>query len=183
MFPRPSALSNSVATVCSPAEVSCLDSYGFPPLESLHRGSWHRKSPWASPPTEEIPTVSTCWMLASTTRASGEGCTGARTASGLLRGSSWRCPTLSSTTFPWVTSVWTLRGGGTRHTTASPAPRWRCPSRTLGAWRAVGSPMGLWEHMHDVTARRSSQSDHPQNPSFKSTIPCVHKTHSLEIFV
>ncbi|XP_026199587.1 mesoderm induction early response protein 3b isoform X2 [Anabas testudineus] len=33
------ALSNSVATVCSPAEVSCLDSYSFPPLESLHRGS------------------------------------------------------------------------------------------------------------------------------------------------
>lgn len=32
------ALSNSVATVCSPAEVSCLDSYTFPPLESLHRG-------------------------------------------------------------------------------------------------------------------------------------------------
>ncbi|KAM8759951.1 mesoderm induction early response protein 3 isoform 1-T1 [Acanthopagrus schlegelii] len=33
------ALSNSVATVCSPAEVSCLDSYSFPPLDSLHRGS------------------------------------------------------------------------------------------------------------------------------------------------
>lgn len=33
------ALSNTVATVCSPAEVSCLDSYSFPPLESLHRGS------------------------------------------------------------------------------------------------------------------------------------------------
>uniref|UniRef100_A0A7N8Y140 Mesoderm induction early response 1, family member 3 b n=1 Tax=Mastacembelus armatus TaxID=205130 RepID=A0A7N8Y140_9TELE len=33
------ALSNTVATVCSPAEVSCLDSYNFPPLESLHRGS------------------------------------------------------------------------------------------------------------------------------------------------
>ncbi|KAM3611685.1 uncharacterized protein V6R79_022537 [Siganus canaliculatus] len=33
------ALSNSVATVCSPAEVSCLDSYSFPPLDTLHRGS------------------------------------------------------------------------------------------------------------------------------------------------
>uniref|UniRef100_A0A8C6P5H0 MIER family member 3 n=1 Tax=Nothobranchius furzeri TaxID=105023 RepID=A0A8C6P5H0_NOTFU len=33
------ALSNTVATVCTPAEVSCLDSYSFPPLESLHRGS------------------------------------------------------------------------------------------------------------------------------------------------
>uniref|UniRef100_A0A671U9N5 Mesoderm induction early response 1, family member 3 b n=1 Tax=Sparus aurata TaxID=8175 RepID=A0A671U9N5_SPAAU len=33
------ALSNSVATVCSPAEVSCLDSYSFPQLDSLHRGS------------------------------------------------------------------------------------------------------------------------------------------------
>ncbi|KAJ3603442.1 hypothetical protein NHX12_028188 [Muraenolepis orangiensis] len=33
------ALSNSVATVCSPAEVGgCMDSYSFPPLESLHRG-------------------------------------------------------------------------------------------------------------------------------------------------
>lgn len=25
--------------MCSPAEVGCLDSYSFPPLESLHRGS------------------------------------------------------------------------------------------------------------------------------------------------
>uniref|UniRef100_A0A8C4HY12 Mesoderm induction early response 1, family member 3 b n=1 Tax=Dicentrarchus labrax TaxID=13489 RepID=A0A8C4HY12_DICLA len=33
------ALSNSVATVCSPAEVSCLDSYSLSQLESLHRGS------------------------------------------------------------------------------------------------------------------------------------------------
>lgn len=33
------ALSNTVATVCAPGEVSCLDSYSFPPLESLHRGS------------------------------------------------------------------------------------------------------------------------------------------------
>ncbi|KAG7276133.1 hypothetical protein CRUP_011809 [Coryphaenoides rupestris] len=32
------ALSNTVATVCSPAEVGgCLDSYSFPPLEGLHR--------------------------------------------------------------------------------------------------------------------------------------------------
>ncbi|XP_075955139.1 mesoderm induction early response protein 3 isoform X4 [Anarhichas minor] len=33
------ALSNTVATVCNPAEVGCIDSYSFPPLESLHRGS------------------------------------------------------------------------------------------------------------------------------------------------
>ncbi|XP_028312963.1 mesoderm induction early response protein 3 isoform X1 [Gouania willdenowi] len=33
------ALSNSVATVCSPADVACLDSYSFPSMESLHRGS------------------------------------------------------------------------------------------------------------------------------------------------
>ncbi|XP_075889286.1 mesoderm induction early response protein 3 isoform X1 [Nelusetta ayraudi] len=33
------ALSNSVATVCSPADVGCLDSYSFPPLDSLHRGA------------------------------------------------------------------------------------------------------------------------------------------------
>ncbi|KAL3062805.1 mesoderm induction early response protein 3 isoform X1 [Trematomus bernacchii] len=33
------ALSNTVATVCNPAEVGCMDSYSFPPLESLHRGS------------------------------------------------------------------------------------------------------------------------------------------------
>uniref|UniRef100_A0A8B9KY45 Mesoderm induction early response protein 3-like n=1 Tax=Astyanax mexicanus TaxID=7994 RepID=A0A8B9KY45_ASTMX len=33
------ALSNSVASVCSPAEMSCLDSSYFPPLESLHRGA------------------------------------------------------------------------------------------------------------------------------------------------
>lgn len=34
-----SALSNTVATVCSPAEVNCLDSYSFPPLDGLHRAS------------------------------------------------------------------------------------------------------------------------------------------------
>ncbi|KAL6459151.1 hypothetical protein MHYP_G00326230 [Metynnis hypsauchen] len=33
------ALSNSVASVCSPADMSCLDSSYFPPLESLHRGA------------------------------------------------------------------------------------------------------------------------------------------------
>ncbi|XP_051524544.1 mesoderm induction early response protein 3-like [Myxocyprinus asiaticus] len=34
------ALSNSVATVCSgPGDVSCLDASYFPPLESLHRGA------------------------------------------------------------------------------------------------------------------------------------------------
>lgn len=33
------ALSNSVATVCSPADVSCLDSYSFPSLDGLHRSS------------------------------------------------------------------------------------------------------------------------------------------------
>lgn len=38
-FPVFSALSNTVATVCSPAEVSCLDSYSFPPLDGLHRAS------------------------------------------------------------------------------------------------------------------------------------------------
>ncbi|XP_064825864.1 mesoderm induction early response protein 3-like [Oncorhynchus masou masou] len=43
------ALSNSVATVCSPAEVSCLDSYGFPPLESLHRGSLAQEEPLGFP--------------------------------------------------------------------------------------------------------------------------------------
>uniref|UniRef100_A0A674BJH4 Mesoderm induction early response 1, family member 3 b n=1 Tax=Salmo trutta TaxID=8032 RepID=A0A674BJH4_SALTR len=43
------ALSNSVATVCSPAEVSCLDSYSFPPLESLHRGSLAHDEPLGFP--------------------------------------------------------------------------------------------------------------------------------------
>uniref|UniRef100_A0A8C2WBQ1 Mesoderm induction early response 1, family member 3 b n=1 Tax=Cyclopterus lumpus TaxID=8103 RepID=A0A8C2WBQ1_CYCLU len=33
------ALSNTVATVCNPTDVGCIDSYSFPPLESLHRGS------------------------------------------------------------------------------------------------------------------------------------------------
>uniref|UniRef100_A0A6Q2ZL53 Mesoderm induction early response 1, family member 3 b n=1 Tax=Esox lucius TaxID=8010 RepID=A0A6Q2ZL53_ESOLU len=43
------ALSNSVATVCSPAEVGCLDSYGFPPLESLPRGSLSHSEPLGFP--------------------------------------------------------------------------------------------------------------------------------------
>ncbi|KAG7332636.1 hypothetical protein KOW79_004470 [Hemibagrus wyckioides] len=33
------ALSNSVASVCSQADVSCLDSSYFPPLETFHRGA------------------------------------------------------------------------------------------------------------------------------------------------
>uniref|UniRef100_A0A4W5Q343 Mesoderm induction early response 1, family member 3 a n=1 Tax=Hucho hucho TaxID=62062 RepID=A0A4W5Q343_9TELE len=34
-----SALTSSVASVCNPSDVGCLDSYSFPPLEGLHRGS------------------------------------------------------------------------------------------------------------------------------------------------
>uniref|UniRef100_A0A8C9WIM2 Mesoderm induction early response 1, family member 3 b n=1 Tax=Scleropages formosus TaxID=113540 RepID=A0A8C9WIM2_SCLFO len=33
------ALTNSVATVCNPADGGCLDSFGFPQLENLHRGA------------------------------------------------------------------------------------------------------------------------------------------------
>ncbi|KAL0979289.1 hypothetical protein UPYG_G00183240 [Umbra pygmaea] len=43
------ALSNNVATVCSTAEVNCLDSYSFPPLESLHRGSLAHDEPLGFP--------------------------------------------------------------------------------------------------------------------------------------
>uniref|UniRef100_A0A8C6UUW5 Mesoderm induction early response 1, family member 3 b n=1 Tax=Neogobius melanostomus TaxID=47308 RepID=A0A8C6UUW5_9GOBI len=43
------ALSNTVATVCSPAEVGCLDSYTFPPLESLHRGPLNHEEPLGFP--------------------------------------------------------------------------------------------------------------------------------------
>ncbi|XP_012725508.2 mesoderm induction early response protein 3 isoform X1 [Fundulus heteroclitus] len=43
------ALSNTVATVCAPGEVSCLDSYSFPPLESLHRGSLSHDEPLGFP--------------------------------------------------------------------------------------------------------------------------------------
>ncbi|XP_031426455.1 mesoderm induction early response protein 3 isoform X1 [Clupea harengus] len=32
------ALSNSVATVCNQTDASCMDSYNFPPMESIHRG-------------------------------------------------------------------------------------------------------------------------------------------------
>ncbi|XP_030215603.1 mesoderm induction early response protein 3 isoform X3 [Gadus morhua] len=40
------ALSNSVATVCSPAEGGgCMDGYGLPPLEGLHRGSLSHDEP------------------------------------------------------------------------------------------------------------------------------------------
>uniref|UniRef100_A0A674DUL7 Mesoderm induction early response 1, family member 3 a n=1 Tax=Salmo trutta TaxID=8032 RepID=A0A674DUL7_SALTR len=34
-----SALTSSVASVCNPSDVGCLESYSFPPLEGLHRGS------------------------------------------------------------------------------------------------------------------------------------------------
>ncbi|KAJ8287204.1 hypothetical protein GJAV_G00048870 [Gymnothorax javanicus] len=44
-----SALTSSVATVCNPAEVSCLDSYNFPPLESLHRGALSHEEPLGFP--------------------------------------------------------------------------------------------------------------------------------------
>lgn len=37
--PSSPALSNSVASVCSQADVSCLDSSYFPPLEPFHRGA------------------------------------------------------------------------------------------------------------------------------------------------
>ncbi|KAG7476583.1 hypothetical protein MATL_G00084460 [Megalops atlanticus] len=40
-----SALTNSVATVCNPADVTCLDSYTFPPLDSLHRGALSHEEP------------------------------------------------------------------------------------------------------------------------------------------
>lgn len=43
------ALSNTVATVCSPAEVGCLDSYSFPPLDGLHRGSLNHDEPLGFP--------------------------------------------------------------------------------------------------------------------------------------
>ncbi|XP_062855188.1 mesoderm induction early response protein 3 [Trichomycterus rosablanca] len=40
------ALSNSVASVCSQADVNCLDSPYFPPLESFHRGALtHEETP------------------------------------------------------------------------------------------------------------------------------------------
>ncbi|XP_035246520.1 mesoderm induction early response protein 3a [Anguilla anguilla] len=44
-----SALTNSVATVCNPSDVSCLDSYSFPPLESLHRGALSHEEPLGFP--------------------------------------------------------------------------------------------------------------------------------------
>ncbi|MBN3300519.1 MIER3 protein, partial [Amia calva] len=39
------ALTNSVATVCNPPDVNCLDSYSFPPLDSLHRGALSHEEP------------------------------------------------------------------------------------------------------------------------------------------
>lgn len=42
-------MSNSVATVCSPADVGCLDSYSFPPLDSLHRGALGHDEPLGYP--------------------------------------------------------------------------------------------------------------------------------------
>ncbi|XP_020787978.2 mesoderm induction early response protein 3 isoform X1 [Boleophthalmus pectinirostris] len=43
------ALSNTVATVCSPGEVSCLDSYPFTPLDTLHRGPLNHEEPLGFP--------------------------------------------------------------------------------------------------------------------------------------
>lgn len=50
-----SALSNSVATVCSPADVACLDSYSFPPLDGLHRGPLGHDEPLGFPPGAAEP--------------------------------------------------------------------------------------------------------------------------------
>ena len=38
-----------MATVCSPAEVGCLDSYSFPPMDSLHRGPLSHDEPLSFP--------------------------------------------------------------------------------------------------------------------------------------
>ncbi|XP_077378279.1 mesoderm induction early response protein 3 isoform X1 [Festucalex cinctus] len=43
------ALSNRVATVCSSAEATCLDSYSFPPLDGLHRASFTHDEPLGFP--------------------------------------------------------------------------------------------------------------------------------------
>ncbi|XP_056592873.1 mesoderm induction early response protein 3a [Triplophysa dalaica] len=40
-----SALTSTVASVCNPADVSCHDSYNFPPLDGLHRGSLSHDEP------------------------------------------------------------------------------------------------------------------------------------------
>lgn len=55
MCPGFSALSNTVATVCSPAEVSCLDSYSFPPLDGLHRASLNHDESLGFPPNGAEP--------------------------------------------------------------------------------------------------------------------------------
>ncbi|XP_023658840.2 mesoderm induction early response protein 3 isoform X1 [Paramormyrops kingsleyae] len=39
------ALTNSVATVCNPADGACLESFSFPPLENLHRSSLGHSEP------------------------------------------------------------------------------------------------------------------------------------------
>ncbi|NP_001025320.2 mesoderm induction early response protein 3a [Danio rerio] len=40
-----SALTSTVASVCNPADVSCLDSYSFSPLDALHRGPLSHEEP------------------------------------------------------------------------------------------------------------------------------------------
>ncbi|XP_051542325.1 mesoderm induction early response protein 3a [Myxocyprinus asiaticus] len=40
-----SALTSTVASVCNPADVSCLDSYNFSPLDGLHRGTLSHEEP------------------------------------------------------------------------------------------------------------------------------------------
>ncbi|XP_051973393.1 mesoderm induction early response protein 3a [Xyrauchen texanus] len=40
-----STLTSTVASVCNPADVSCLDSYSFSPLDGLHRGTLSHEEP------------------------------------------------------------------------------------------------------------------------------------------
>lgn len=39
------ALTSTVASVCNPSDVSCLDSYNFSPLDGLHRGPLSHEEP------------------------------------------------------------------------------------------------------------------------------------------
>lgn len=41
----PTALTSSVASVCNPSDVGCLDSYSFSPLDGLHRASLSHSEP------------------------------------------------------------------------------------------------------------------------------------------
>ncbi|XP_035592149.1 mesoderm induction early response protein 3 isoform X1 [Oncorhynchus keta] len=181
------ALSNSVATVCSPAEVSCLDSYSFPPLESLHRGSLAHDETLGFPSNGGDPNCLN--MLDAGFYHSDLGQLGGVCGAKECERPSKRLKLALPDSFINDASVGNLGVDfeGRRKMTHHRITGTKMAVSVTDFGSLAGSPTDLWEQTHGIThstARRSSQCDlpppRPQSSTFKTTLPCVHKTHSLE---